>query len=290
VAVACSEQTRPHASPARLQELTACCWLCTREVKGLAHGDARLAVGGKDSCVTVLSLAASAAVLLLKGHTQPILDLASVASRPSLLASASLDGTVRLWELEIGECSQVLQVAGCSCVALHADGRTLYCGCSNGRLLEWAVGAAEGTPFPSSAEHPGHSHRVDALRALPGSRLVSKGSDGRIIVWSVGDGAPRQIASWRVPSADKTGRSFGATSDGAVLVLGSNTGDVLAYSADGRLLARLSPGKIRTPVLGCAIADNCQSVIACYAAGLVARWELVSEDGTTGEAPDAADE
>ena len=272
-----------------------CCWLCTRDVKGLAHGDARLAVGGKDSCVTVLSLAASAAVLLLKGHTQPILDLAAVASRPSLLASASLDGTVRLWELEKGECSRVLPVPGCTSLALHADGNTLFCGCSSGRLLEWAVGegasAAEGTPFPSgSAEHPGHSHRVDALRALPGSRLVSKGGDGRVIVWAVGEGAPRQLSSWRVPSADKAGRSFGATSDGGVLVLGSNTGDVLAYSAEGRLLARLSPGKIRTPVLGCAVSDDCRTVLASYTAGIVARWEIVTVDDDASAAVDDAED
>jgi len=59
-----------HASPAREQELTACCWLSTAGQTAEKHGDVQLAVGGNDNCVTVISLAACAAVRLLKGHSQ----------------------------------------------------------------------------------------------------------------------------------------------------------------------------------------------------------------------------
>ena len=126
-----------------------------------------------------------------------------------------------------------------------------------------------------------HTQRVDVLLSLAGSRLASKSSDGKVIIWSVPTGGEaQQLASWRVVAADKVGRALAATSDGAVLVTGNNCGEVLAYSAEGSLLARLSPGKIRTPVLSCAVASDCRTVLAAYAGGIISRWEVVEQDAT----------
>ena len=52
------------------QDLLTCCWLPSAAQTAHVHGDALLAVGGKDSCVSVISLASCAVVRLLKGHTQ----------------------------------------------------------------------------------------------------------------------------------------------------------------------------------------------------------------------------
>lgn len=135
------------------------------------------------------------------------------------------------------------------------------------------------TSFPSSAKCPGHSHRVDSLMALAGARLASKSSDGRVIVWSLADGARSQLAAWRAPAADKGNSHIGSTADGAVLVVGSNSGDVLAYdSADGTLLTRLSATKFRTPVLSCAVAQDCRTVVATYSGGIIGRWEVVRQE------------
>ena len=145
-----------------------------------------------------------------------------------------------------------------------------------------------GAPFPSSASTPGHSHRVDALRLLPDAQLASKSADGRVIIWALGkvEGL-QQLASWKT---DKAGRALGVTADGQVIVVGSQGGDVFAYSRLGEQLARFSPGKIRTPVLSCAVADDCSSVLASYAGGIIARWEIISGgDDTADEAADGGD-
>ena len=85
------------------QDLLTCCWLPSTAQTAHVHGDALLAVGGKDSCVSVISLASCAVIRLLKGHTQvscsvhgvpagavadsapplpqPVVDVAATASR-----------------------------------------------------------------------------------------------------------------------------------------------------------------------------------------------------------------
>ena len=156
---ACSAPAPRVTSCRRAQELNACCWLSTQGQTAEVHGDARLAVGGNDSTVTVISLAACAAVALLRGHTQvrsPLLawrcamaktvrraswtlhrhrqsklrslQLALARSRfparPHLLASASKDGTVRLWNLDTGDCTRVISAPGVTCIALQVRRQT----------------------------------------------------------------------------------------------------------------------------------------------------------------------
>ena len=52
-----------------VQELHACCWMPSVGTRQ-EHGDGVLAVGGADNAVSVISMASSAVVSLLKGHTQ----------------------------------------------------------------------------------------------------------------------------------------------------------------------------------------------------------------------------
>ncbi len=172
-----------------------------------------------------------------------------------------------------------------------------------------SLSQSDAVAFPSS-NPAGHSHRVDCLRVLPGGRLASKGGDGRVIVWDAA-GAKTQRASWKVPSADKAhGARFGVTPDGELLVAGGNAGEVHAFStATGTKLASLSPGKarhsslsclhgaltdvvspaaqIRSPVLACAITDDCCNVLASYATGIIARWEVVNLASAAAAADDA---
>jgi len=129
--------------------------------------------------------------------------------------------------------------------------------------------------FPSSAP-AGHSHRVERLLSLPGQRLASLGGNGRVIVWGLGGASAAQAAAWSLAGADKA-RGLAATTDGAALLCGCNSGDITAFScASGAKLAVLSPGKVRSPVLACALSDDGRWVLGAYAAGIVARWEVVT--------------
>ncbi len=147
-------------------------------------------------------------------------------------ASASRDGTVRVWDLATRrELGVVIRgVGGFSCVAFGPDGRTLAAGGLDGRLVVWdvesnqelamlarsgpAVRALAFSPdgttlaaagdacsihvwdLPSCRERAilrSHTESVNGLAFAPdGTMLVSAGFDGQAIVWDVRSCKPRE--------------------------------------------------------------------------------------------------
>lgn len=60
-------------------------------------GDCWLAFGGKDCCISVISMAESCVRYLLRGHERELRDLAGSTGAGGLLASLDEGGTVMLW-------------------------------------------------------------------------------------------------------------------------------------------------------------------------------------------------
>ncbi len=134
---------------------------------------------------------------------------------------------------------------------------------------------------------------MDCVRVLPGARCASKSADGRVVVWRTGGAAPAQCATFRVAgcaAGDGARGLFGTTGDGNVLVAGGNAGDAHAYDTQtGAKMATFSTGKVRAPVLACAVSDDCRNVLAAFGTGLIARWELIAAPDKAAAA-DAAEE
>ncbi|MBI1364535.1 MAG: TIR domain-containing protein [Alphaproteobacteria bacterium] len=97
----------------------------------------------------------------------------------------------------------------------------------------------------------GHSDDVVALDFSPsGARLASASKDGAAIVWSVSAGR----ALMRLRGADGALTSIRYAPSGARLAAGSENGDAYIWSADdGRLLRRIS---YKTPVFNVAFAEG----------------------------------
>ncbi len=199
----------------------------------------------------------------LEGHTGFIWGLAwSPAPDPLMLASASQDGSVRLWDAATSTQISLLETGWAFCLDWSPDGRQLAVGTQSGEVQIWDVDAQELLQTWKSGTH---TSIISLAWSPDGQSLASGELGGSLTLWDVSTGAVRRtMAGYTAARSDVNGLDW--SPDGSLLAsahqdgkirfwnaetfelsrtLDAHTGWVrgVAFSPDGRLLASTGEDK-----------------------------------------------
>ncbi|MEB3223274.1 MAG: WD40 repeat domain-containing protein, partial [Candidatus Sericytochromatia bacterium] len=161
-------------------------------------------------------------------HTGRVLDV-KVSPDGRSLASVSLDGTAKLWDLSSGVATRAFvgHAHGVGGVAFSPDGATLATAGWDHTVRLWDVATA--APIRTLTSH---TRPVQLVAFSPdGARLASADWDGTLRVWDVAAGV--QLHALSHPEVEHVAFS----SDGKRLVSGDDEGHIRLWSLEtGRLL------------------------------------------------------
>ena len=171
-----------------------------------------LAIATYDKAIRVWDLAiAEREERVVGGHTDSVYGVA-FTPRGDQLATGSLDGTIRLWDVGTGRAEAVIRghTRGVCSVAFAPDGGRVVSGSIDGTVRIW--GTASGAELFVMT---GHRSRVWGVAVSPDGRLAaSAGTDRTVRLWDMDTG--EQV------------RRLDAHPGGATTI---------SFSADGRLMA-----------------------------------------------------
>jgi WD40 repeat protein len=218
---------------------------------------------------------------VLSGHTDYVWGLAwspITSAGISILASASQDGTVRLWDVGTSTATATLQTGWAFCVAWSPDGGRIAVGTHGNEIQIWDATTLALLQTWRSATH---SPIISIGWSPDGSAIASGELWGDIYLWDAGSGQMRQTISgytdvrddvnglaWSpdgdtLASAHQDGqvRLWDSLTGQLILAINAHTGWVrgIAWSPDGKLLASTGEDKrivLWNPVTGQAYAEQ----------------------------------
>ena len=119
---------------------------------------------------------------VFSGHTDSVRCIC-LSKDEFMLISGSTDKTIRIWDIESGDCFQKLEghTGGVRCLCISNDGAQIISGSEDKSLRIWDL--QTGSPIRILL---GHENWVTSLCTLPNTRLiVSCSSDKTVRVWDV---------------------------------------------------------------------------------------------------------
>jgi cytochrome c len=228
--------------------------------------DGGIATAGEDARIAIWRAGEQTPASVLQGHQAPVVALA-VSPDGSTLASASWDGTLRLWPLAGGG-PRVLEghhqnVNG---VAFAPDGRSIISAGYDATLRIWPL-ADGGSPAITTLPTP-----LNTVAVAPDGEIVAAGADGKIYFFSQ-SGEPRgEVEAGPTPVI-----SLAISADGKLVAAAGIRGSVAIIERASRKLARtlVGPG---LPVWSAAFLPDNRTLLTGGADRMIRRW-----DATTGD-------
>jgi WD40 repeat protein len=206
-----------------------------------------LVTGGEDATARVWDLPSGEELIVLTGHKGPIFHIVFSPITGTPVATSSLDGTAKAWDIRPEGSREWLTLSGHSevvfDVAYNPDGNRLASASWDGSAIIW--NALSGSKLLNLA---GHSAEVTAVGFSPdGERLVSSSFDGMLKLWDAFNGEELlsiDAHSGRIHDVvfDKEGaRLASAGEDGQVKIWDVSSGmELLSWVSGSRLINRLA--------------------------------------------------
>jgi WD40 repeat protein len=240
---------------------------------GFVPGGRRMVVGGPEGFLAVVDVDAERVVRRLRGHAGAIFT-PGISADGRLLATASDDGTVRLWSLPDGRpLGRPLRFPGRGVqdAQLSPDGRWLTVVTVDDTIERGTVEV-----WDARRRRRVHSRRVPGFpgtaRFSPDGRRLAVGfRSGRTQLWST--------TTWRRDARDLVGAASGIigmafTADGGTIVTGSDTGIVRLWDArTGAALSAPLPGEPSRLAVPYFTRDGTR-LIASYDTGRAVLWDI----------------
>ncbi len=144
-----------------------------------------IACGHPDGSISIIAVSSGEVVRRLEGRRTWFRAIAFHPTRP-LLAGASGDSSIRLWDLGTGRATELRGYAdGIHCAAFSPDGRLLATASEDTTIVLWQVEeSASGPGADEVTRLRGHDAYVHSLAFSPdGSMLVSGSGDHTVRIW-----------------------------------------------------------------------------------------------------------
>jgi WD40 repeat protein/cold shock CspA family protein len=262
--------------------------------------------------------AASDEASLLEGHAGRILDVAfgpeladargTTSGQGTLMATASEDGTAKVWRIESGAASnapfaqEILTLTGHTGSVFRAvfspASSYLATASTDGTVKVWAIPASEDGGAASGREPltlPGHESGVQDVAFSPNPEpilLATAGADGTVKVWEIGPSSAGDVASRQEPLT-LPGRHLDAVSrvifspDGARLATASADGTAKVWEIESGAAGNVTSGQAlftlighTGPVLDVAFSPECRAPPEGPTEGCADYLATASEDET----------
>jgi len=126
----------------------------------------------------------------LRGH-EDVIHRIAWSPDGRILASPSMDRTIRLWDIETQVLKHILRghTSWVNSVAWSPDGQMLASGSENGNIRTWSS-----LNWKQQQELSGHAGRIECLAwSLDNQTLASASGDGTVRIWSIPSGEGIQI-------------------------------------------------------------------------------------------------
>lgn len=152
----------------------------------ISSDEQKLAVGLDNGSIVVIPLSEGEDFLAPEAfqmNEQEILAVAFSPQQPALLAAASADSTVQLWDVETGEMLHNLNehTDEVSALAFHPDGSILVSGSADGTVRLWDVETGDATGVLGGE----NGWVLTAAFSPDGTELATGTIDGTIQIWDV---------------------------------------------------------------------------------------------------------